>query len=322
MSILFFHNKFFPVGKKGDNFDQDFSFHHERGIAIEDNGVFFASGINEGGEIHFLKNNNAKIKLEDWVLKSFGDPSPEKSDYKIGTYYKRILRPFTYGVRPYEIISQEKLNESFVSLVILLKKLEDLFEVIEPNDDNLLVYGHKIREILLLACMEVESSCSAVLKENQYSKKGFFTSNDYIKLKEVMFLDAYELSLQSYPRFPVFSPFRDWNIEKPTESLVWYKAYNETKHDREGNLKYATLENAVYAVGAVVIMFYAQFGLSFGTGFMDQKSPFIRKLFKTTSVDFKKYEKYFYISKLELDPISEKPTPSIKNYTIEDYPFK
>ncbi|MBU6370761.1 MAG: hypothetical protein KGH93_00140 [Patescibacteria group bacterium] len=324
MKILFFQNKFFPKGKQGQKFDQDFSFHHERGVAIEGQDAFFASGINHGGEIHFVKIPDTNFTdLKDWVFKSFGDPEPVESDYQLGTFYKRIWRPMACGCRPWELNSQEKLNESFVSLHIILNKLENLFETIEPNKDNLSTYGHKIREILLLACMEVESAWTAVLKENAYPlPKGDFTTNDYVKLKEIMFLDVYELALQSYPDFPAFMPFKDWNVAKPTTSLSWYDAYNKTKHDREENLRFATLENAVYAVGAAVVMFHAQFGLNFGTGFMDQKSPIIRNIFKIVSINFEKYEKQFYISKLELDTTSGKPTFSpIKGYTVINYPF-
>jgi hypothetical protein len=74
-----------------------------------------------------------------------------------------MYRPLASGGSFYRPISQEKVTESFVSLHILLKKLEELFETVEPTEANLTAYGHKIREILLLACMEVESSWSAVL---------------------------------------------------------------------------------------------------------------------------------------------------------------
>jgi hypothetical protein len=236
MKILFFQNKFFPKGRQGSNFDQDFFFHHERGVAFEGANVFFASGVNHGGEVHSARTPSTTFgDLKDWVTKSFGDAQPVESNYILGTYYKRIWRPLACGGRPPNVVYQEKLNESFVSLRILLTKLENLFETIEPNQANLSAYGHKIREIILLACMEVESSWTAVLKENGYSSARLST-NDYVKLLKPMFLDAYELSLQSYPHFPKFTPFGGWDGSNPTTSLSWYDAYNKTKHDREENL--------------------------------------------------------------------------------------
>jgi hypothetical protein len=237
-----------------------------------------------------------------------------------GTVYKRIFRPLASTGNFYRAVSQEKLTESFVSLRILLGKLEELFETIEPAEANLLAYGHKIREILLLACMEVESSWSAVLKENDYPADGMLTTKDYVKLLTPMLLDSYELSLQSYPHFPSFVPFRDWDAASPTRSLAWYDAYNRTKHDREENLKFATLSNAIQAVGATAVMFHAQFGFKFGLTGMDQKSPVIHNIFRIVT-DFKKHWKECYIPKFTvMENAAPNPMPSF-DWDARNYPF-
>jgi short-subunit dehydrogenase len=49
----------------------------------------------------------------------------------------------------------------------------------------------------------------------------------------------------------------------------------QSLHDREENLKVATLRDATHAVSAAVVMFHAQFGSHFGTG--DQKNSVIQK---------------------------------------------
>ncbi len=147
-------------------------------------------------------------------------------------------------------------------------------------------------------------------KENCYSSTGNLTTKDYVKLLTAMLLDGYRLSLQSYPTFPSFAPFEGWSAAHPTQSLVWYDAYNKTKHDREENLKLATLHNAVQAVGAAVVMFHAQFGLNFGTGVFDQKTPVIRNVFRIVT-DFKKHWQECYIPKLTVaQNASLNPTPS------------
>ncbi len=321
MSAIFFQNKFYPKAKRGNSFDQEFAFHHERGVAFESHNTFFSSGINHGGDLHYVKKSDTPSdNIQDWVAKSFGDTKPIESTYELGTCYKRIWRPLVCSGSFHKAISQEKLNESFVSLRILLSKLEDLFETVEPCRDNLNTYGLKIREVILLACMEVESSWTAVLKENNYSNSSRLTTKDYVKLKQAMFLDAYELSLQSYPGFPSLTPFKNWDLARPTESLVWYDAYNRTKHDREENLRFATLENAVYAVGATVVMFYAQFGPNFGLISVDPKSTVIRNVFKFITKDLVKYETEFYIPKVELEADSGKPSPSWE-WVLADYNF-
>lgn len=298
MSVIFFQNRFYPKAKCGDSFDRECPFRHATGVAFESGSSFFASGFNEGGRLHSAAIPNASFPtLKEWVIKSFGDSAPTVSGYLPGTFYKRMWRPLACPGSFHKAISEEKLTESFVALRILLSKLESLFETVEPSEPNLPTYGHKIREILLLACMEVESSWSAILKENGYSTGRRFTTNDYVKLSGPMLLDGYSLSLQSYPSFPEFAPFKDWNASNPTTSLSWYDAYNKTKHDREGNLNVGTLDNAVRAVGAAVVMFLAQFGFNFGTG--DQKIPLIRNIFRIGTKDLKKYEKEYYIPNIQ-----------------------
>jgi hypothetical protein len=319
-SVIFFQNKHHPQLKRRPD---GFWFPHERGVAFHNENTFFASGVLESsGNVHFAQFPNASLgTLKDWILKTFGDSEPIESEYVPGTFYKRIFRPLACCIGNFhEAVSQEKVNESFVALRILLGKLDQLFETIEPTTANLLAYGHRIREVLLLACMEVESSWSAVLRENEYLASGALTTNDYVKLFDPMLLDSYQLRLQSYAHFPVVEPFTSWDKANPTKSLAWYDAYNKTKHDREGNLTLATLHNAVQAVGAVVVMFHAQFGIRFDSMGSDQKSPIIRNVFQIRT-DFKKHWMECYIPKLTVNEnVTPNPSPST-HWDAISYPF-
>jgi hypothetical protein len=70
-SVIFFTNKYYPNGKRGDNFRQDFTFQHERGVAFHNENTLFASSINEGGSVHFVSFPNASLAdLKDWVPSS------------------------------------------------------------------------------------------------------------------------------------------------------------------------------------------------------------------------------------------------------------
>lgn len=319
--ILFFENKHYPNVKTGPGFQNQFPFQHTHGVAFHNQNTLFASGVNHGGGVHFAPYTNPTLAaLKDWVEKSFGDPQPTESPYVPGTVYKRMFRPLASTGSFDRAIAQDKFTESFVALRILLNKLEELFETVEPTTANLPAYGHKIREILLLGCMEVESSWAAVLKDNGYASAGHFTTNDYVKLLEPMLLDSYELSLQSYPLVPPFTPFANWDRSNPTQSLGWYDAYNKTKHDREANLHLGSLENAIHSVGAAVVLFYAQFGFRFGPTGGDRKGPIISNIFRAIS-HFDKYPNACYIPSYEVLPnASPTPTPSF-DWQVVNYPF-
>jgi hypothetical protein len=294
MSVFYFQNDHYPEWIRFRDLGREFSFGHPRGVAYERDGYFFATGLNHGGEAVAALTNGRSIT--DWIVQTFGDSSPFESANEPGVSFKRIARPTTLGFLRSDPAIGEKINESFVALRILLRKLEELFETIEPTPSNASTYGHRIRDVLLLACMEVESSWTAVLKENAYGMMGaMLKTNDYVKLSRAMMLDGYELSLQSYGSYPAFAPFANWDSTRPTQSLGWYDSYNKTKHNREGNLHHATLGNAIRAVGAAVVMFYGQFGINFGTGVLDQKSPIIRNTFRLTTVGLERHERDFYV---------------------------
>ena len=140
---------FSEEAKAGGSFSQEFSFHHPRGVAYQNDDTFFASGLNHGGNIHSVKiADSASATLREWVAKSFGDKNPSESECMPGNCYKRIWRPVCAGGF-HRGVDEERICESFVSLRILLNKLDMLFETIEPTAANLYAFGHKIREVLL-----------------------------------------------------------------------------------------------------------------------------------------------------------------------------
>jgi len=77
-----------------------------------------------------------------------------------------------------------------------------------------------------------------------------------------MRLDEWGFILRNYPKtYPnEIYPFKRWDQASPTKSLLWYDAYNATKHDREDNLDKATFENVINATAGLMAMGIAQFG--------------------------------------------------------------
>lgn len=225
----------------------------------EDYYYAFSANVSETG---FNEPKTDKT-LEEWTKERFFATDIRPTKYPPGQFYKRMWRPPGYLPRDLLAPDLKVLTQSALAAELLIKRMQELFLVLEPAPSNLAAFGHKIREILLLACMEVEASWVGVLREHEYIKNPY-TTNDYVKLLEPMCLGDYEVRLRWYPDFPSFKPFECWEASKPTQSLSWYNAYNATKHDRETNLQQATLANAVHSVGAAIVMFCAQFGIPQG----------------------------------------------------------
>jgi len=180
-----------------------------------------------------------------------------------GKYHPRIYRPGAiednFRENGCPISDPKAIGQCLVATNILLEKLKNILETIELADQNLDVYGHEIRNLLLLSSMEVESVLSAILRENKYPA-GRWNTNDYVKLCKPLNLETYEVKFNLYPEFNAVSPFKGWNSGSPTQSLGWYNAYNKTKHDRELNINNATLRQTILGVSAVATLLYVQFG--------------------------------------------------------------
>lgn len=155
-------------------------------------------------------------------------------------------------------IDEESALRDFEASNLLMEKLKKIFMTVYPSKENSTVYGHEIRSVLLLICMEIESNFVAVLKKNGLHKDRYTTS-DFIRLKDVMDLEEYEASLKYFPGYSSIAPFKGWKEESSTKSLSWYSSYNETKHNREAAFSEGSLANAIEAISALAILLHAQY---------------------------------------------------------------
>ena len=191
---------------------------------------------------------------------------PHELQLKPGQYYPRIARPSCANLEDNAMCPDfAKYKNSFSSLAgqlaTLIRQLLHICEVVHPRDANLQAYGDEIRNLLILACTEAEAHWRGVLEANMPSVKSTrWSTNDYVKLLEPLYLKSYQISFPSYPWLAPIRPFATWDSAEPTASLKWYHAYNAVKHDRENNFKDAQLEHAFHAVAACAVMLYAQFG--------------------------------------------------------------
>ncbi|MFA5978714.1 MAG: hypothetical protein WC818_10735 [Pseudomonas sp.] len=172
-----------------------------------------------------------------------------------GSFYPRVSRENIF----FNYVSEQFLQDVRAYQNIQYS-LDGLFNYIEPSASNLSAYGHKIRELLILACTEVECLLVKTLVDNGYEQKDRYSTSDYIKCKDILGLDKFEVTLVQYPSVKVFKPFRDWKAESPTKSLPWYNAYNAVKHNRSDNITDANLEHLLDAISGIHILLESQYG--------------------------------------------------------------
>lgn len=180
--------------------------------------------------------------------------------FKSPDYEVRELQEKVFKKKAYFPIDELGLLSSLNQLSILTNSLYSLFQTIHPDKSCLGVYGHSVRNLLILACTEAETQLKGILLNNGYAKKTSLSTKDYVKLKDILALEQYKVKLDHYPLLDELKPFSMWNAEKPTESLSWYFNYNATKHDRESKMNCGSIVNVINAVAAVAILIRAQYG--------------------------------------------------------------
>lgn len=279
-----------------------------RGIAYETNTHFVHLYGKELGlyviSVGLTVTESKSGTLDDWVRNAFGATDVQQMTHEPGHTTEGVWRPGLYyddemlqGLGA----TQSELRLAEQSLLLLIQRLDELLLFVEPDTQTLGTFSHKARELLILACTEVESSWKGYLRRAgvQEPPNGFST-NQYVRLKHPLYLDEFEVSLPRYAAVPRLRPFHNWSAASPTKSLDWYDAYNLAKHDRSRNFSSATVLNCIKATAANVVLFAVRFGpvrLFHGAGTL---SALFNHLFsiELTTPDFRS----FYAPLISLPP--------------------
>jgi len=200
--------------------------------------------------------------LETWVKNVFGSKKVQKLALNPGEIVCGVWRPGLYSIKEINqalnVLDHQRYSAE-QALYILIQKLSDILLYVEPDIKGKESYGHKIRELLILSCTEVENYWKKYLKVAGVPPKNY-TTNDYVKLLTPLHLAEYEVVLKPYAKVKPLRPFAKWSSANPSISLSWYNAYNQTKHDRETHFNKATLKACIDAVAANIVMFSVRFG--------------------------------------------------------------
>lgn len=239
----------------------------------------------------------------EWIEKRFGASEIQEMNMEVGHTIAAVYRPSLYNwddiekglkINPTEQRSQEQ------ALRILVEKLDEILLFVEPSKDGLKAYSHKIRELLILACTEAENQLRSLInKANYVPINGMnFTTNDYVKLLSITFLDEFQVGLKNYNSLVPFRPFKDWDSSNPTQSLPWYDAYNRTKHDRDQHFSSAQLHYAIDAVVANIVLYCTRFSPLTLINDTNTLSGLIKQIFNLEMIDSNR--RSFYLPKLKL----------------------
>ncbi len=132
----------------------------------------------------------------------------------------------------------------------LERDLETASRYIEFSEQNFQTYSIELAHLLLAAASEVDVVSKLVCSQ-MVEGANAQNINDY----RVIIMDTYpeiaELPI-SVPRYGLtFKPWENWgNNRNPN----WWRSYNDVKHERNEHYNQATLQNALNAIGALLIL--------------------------------------------------------------------
>jgi hypothetical protein len=190
-----------------------------------------------------------------------------------GTYLPAVARPLAFNNG--EMFNPLTGSENDVAKryrrehATLASDLERCFDVVSPDERNYETFGIQFEKALYFACIGTESLFKRIFAANE--KTGSFTMNDYVKLKSILRVDDYALSLVHYPWLPYLRPFLGWDSAHPSQSLSWFEAYNSMKHDKQQNRHRATLSNALNAAAGYYVTTFAVFGNQMFDGYIGEQ---------------------------------------------------
>lgn len=241
----------------------------------------------QDNQIELLINRSTKIPLEPTIDPRDAIEAHERrtwpklnglleiSEFESlsGTFLPAIARPVGMG---YEAMTNPRAadeNEVAKSYrrehLTISDDIERCFDVASPATKNYEIFGTQFEKIIYFACVGVESLFNKILSDNGIKRRA--NMNDFVRLKPLLRVDEYALSLLHYPWLPELKPFAGWSSSCPSESLCWFDAYNCLKHDKQNSVEKATMQNALNAAAGYYALTYAVFGNQMFAGYIGER---------------------------------------------------
>lgn len=134
---------------------------------------------------------------------------------------------------------------------MLEKHFVESIEYVELHEDNFNTFSNGYA----LLIQAIGAELDAVFKEYcgfntddretiaDYAQ--YLLSNEPHIVNQIISVQEYDVEIQ---------PFKNWDVNHPAQSLQWWKAFADIKHNRYNQLKQAKLENVLNILGALCLI--------------------------------------------------------------------
>lgn len=158
----------------------------------------------------------------------------------------------------------------------LERDLEAVSRYIEFCKQNFSVFSIELAHLLFAASSEVDVVAKLLCQQvAPDSRRGNIDQYKAALLPAIPELPTIDVSV---PRYGL--SFRPWSNWSDGQNPNWWRSYNNVKHERDTYFHEATLENALYAVGALLILtaYYYSHALASSTNTEFHATPVMQQL--------------------------------------------
>ena len=135
--------------------------------------------------------------------------------------------------------------------LMLEKRFIESIEYVELHKENFNTFSNGYALLIQVIGAELDTVFKEFCGFNTTDRK---TITDYAQhiLSNTTDITSQKISVQEYNI--EIQPFMNWNIGQPGQSLPWWGAFTDIKHNRYGKLKQANLENVLNILGALYLI--------------------------------------------------------------------
>jgi len=149
-------------------------------------------------------------------------------------------------------MNRKELSQNHWKYYLMLEKhFVESIEFVELHEDNFDAFSNGYALLIQAIGAELDTVFKELCSFNTTDRK---TIADYAQhiLTNIPDIKNQKISVQEYDI--EIQPFMNWDINQPGQSLQWWGAFTDVKHNRYEQLKQAKQENVLNILGALYLI--------------------------------------------------------------------
>lgn len=146
---------------------------------------------------------------------------------------------------------QEFIQSHWTYYLMLEKKFIATTNYVELSPENFSTFSNEYASLLQLIGAELDCFFKVYCGFDPEETKNIFHYANVV-LRDYPEIKQQEIELAN--RDIVIKPFESWDVAKAKQSLIWWEAFDNVKHNRVGKKVEASLENVLNILAALFLL--------------------------------------------------------------------